>query len=326
MIIDAHAHLVPPSLLEAVQKDAAKFPSVRQIPDPATHSVGFTFKGGKPTRPVSKPLSDIPGRLQWMGENGIDRQVNGGWLDMMGNELPAEEGARWNRLANEHMLSAAKAEPRLIPLAALPMQDGALAAAELKWAHANGFKGAMIGTQPKGVGGVLDDPSLDVFWKTADDLGSAIYFHPVFESGDNRVHDYGMANAVGRITDTLIAISRLIYAGHVLKYKNTKFIAGIGGAALPYIIGRLRRNYTVEAGKVADPDASLAAMWYDALVQDVDVLRFLASKVGTGRIMLGSDMPFPIGDLQPRKLIQAAGFKADEVASIEGGLAARLFG
>ena len=323
MIIDCHAHFVPASLLEAIKKDAAHFPSVKLKEDAG--SVGFTMASSKPTRPVAKPLMDLAARLEWMAKNGIDKQVNGGWLDMMGNELPIAEGARWSRLANEHMLSATRAEPRLIPLAALPMQDGVKAAEELRWAHANGFKGAMIGTQPKGVGGVLDDPALDVFWKTADDLGSAIFFHPVFESGDNRVHDYGMANAVGRITDTLIALSRLIYAGHILEYKNVKFVAGIGGAALPYIIGRLRRNYTVEAGKVADPDASLAAMWYDALVHDVDVLKFLASKVGADRLMLGSDMPFPIGDLSPRKIVQDAGFAPAEVASIEGGLAAKLF-
>ena len=38
------------------------------------------------------------------------------------------------------------------------MQDGVLAAEVLREAHGAGFKGAMIGTQPKGVGGVLDDP------------------------------------------------------------------------------------------------------------------------------------------------------------------------
>jgi aminocarboxymuconate-semialdehyde decarboxylase len=42
-----------------------------------------------------------------------------------------------------------------------------------------------------------------------------------------------MANAVGRITDTLIAMSRLIYAGYVTRYNNMQVIAGIGGAALP---------------------------------------------------------------------------------------------
>ena len=324
MIIDCHAHLIPPTLLDAAKKDAAKFPSLKL--NPAGESLGFQFASSKATRPAMKGLYDIPGRIAWLDKNGIDRQVCGGWLDMMGNELPVEEGMRWNRMANEHMLSAAKAEPRIIPLAALPMQDGVRAAEELKWAHANGFKGAMIGTQPKGVGGVLDDPALEPFWKAADDLGSAIFFHPVFESGDDRVHDYGMANAIGRITDSMIALGRLIYAGHVLKYKNVKFIAGIGGAGLPYIAGRLRRNYAVEAGKVADPDASLAALWYDALVQDVGVLKFLASTVGTDRMMMGSDAPFPIGDLEkPQQIIIDAGFSKADLASINGGLAAKLF-
>jgi len=54
-------------------------------------------------------------------------------------------------------------------------------------------------------------------------------------------------------------------------------------------------------------------------------LRFLADQVGTGRIMLGSDMPFPIGDLQPDKIVAEASFSASEMASMTGGLAQRLF-
>ena len=33
-------------------------------------------------------------------------------------------------------------------------------------------------------------------------------------------------------------------------------VAGIGGAALPYVIGRLRRNYSLDKDKLGDPDAS----------------------------------------------------------------------
>ncbi len=324
MIIDCHAHLIAPSLFDAIRAQKAQFPSIKITE--AGGSLAFQFANSKPTRPAAQGLFDIPGRLQWMTTNGIDRQVVGGWLDIMGNELPVEEGVRWSRLMNEHLLSACKAEPRLIPLAHLPMQDGESAAQVLRAAVAAGFKGAMIGTQPKGVGGVLDDPALDPFWQAADDLGTAVFFHPVFESGDDRVHDYGMANAVGRVTDTMIALTRLIYAGHVLRYKNIKFIAGIGGAALPYIAGRLRRNWSLDKDQLADPDASLAALWYDALVQDVDTLKFLAAKVGSDRLMLGSDMPFPIGDLsKPQDLITSAGFGPDDVASINGGLAAKIF-
>ena len=230
MIIDCHAHLVPPSLIEDIKSQATKFPSVRLIEDGA--SIGFSFAGGKPTRPVSKPLSDLPGRLKWMDEQKIDRQVVAGWLDMYGNDLPAAEGAAWSRLINTHLAQTAKAEPRFVPLATVPTQDGKLAAKVLREAHAAGFKGVMIGTQTKGKGGVLDDPALDPFWEAANELGSIVSPHPVFESGDDRVHDYGMANAVGRVTDTMIAVSRMIYAGH-FRASEMKFLALIGGAGLP---------------------------------------------------------------------------------------------
>jgi aminocarboxymuconate-semialdehyde decarboxylase len=324
MIIDCHAHLVPPALLDAIRAEQAKFPSVRLIEEGG--SLGFSFAGGKPTRPVSKPLSDLAARLQWLDTNKIERQVVGGWLDMFGNELPAEEGERWARLINSHLAQAAMDQPRFIPLATVPLQDGARAAEVLKEAHGQGFKGAMIGTQPKGKGGVLDDASLLPFWQAANDLGSIIFIHPVFESGDDRVHDYGMANAVGRITDTLIAMSRLIYAGHVTRFSNMKVVAGIGGAALPYVIGRLRRNYSLDKDKLGDPDAALAAMYYDTIVQDTRTLRYLADVVGAGRIMMGSDMPFPIGDLAPLKIVAETAFTDAERASINGGLAAKLFG
>ena len=91
-------------------------------------SVGFSFSGGKPTRPVAKPLIDVAGRLAWMDAQGIDRQVVGGWLDMFGYELPAAEGERWSRLANEHLKAQADHEQRVIPLATVPLQDGARAA------------------------------------------------------------------------------------------------------------------------------------------------------------------------------------------------------
>ncbi len=320
MIIDCHAHFTPPSLLEAVKARAGEFPSLR-----LTDEGGFAFADAKPTRPIAGFLSDAAKRIAWMDAQGIERQVFGGWVDMFGNQLPANEGAAWARLINEHALSFAKENPRFVALASLPIQDGGAAAEVLRDAHAQGYRGAMIGTQPKGKGGVLDDPSLDPFWQAADDLGWAIFIHPVFDSGDDRVHDYGMANAVGRITDQLIAMSRLIYAGHVTRYANAKIIAGTGGAALPYVVGRLRQNRTLDA-KLGDPDEALRGLYYDTIVHDPKALRFMADLVGADRIMMGSDMPFPIGDLTPLDTVAKAGFSDSERASINGGLAARIFG
>ncbi|MBM9593186.1 amidohydrolase family protein [Roseitranquillus sediminis] len=325
MIVDAHAHLVPPRLLEELQDRKAEFGSVAMTPKDG--SLSFAFAGRAPTRPVSPGLTGVDKRLGWMDENGIDRQVIGGWLDMFGNDMPAAEGAEWARTINRHLSAAAEESGgRFIPLAVLPTQDGALAAEVLREAWEMGFRGAMIGTQPDNGGGVLDDASLDPFWQAADALGAIVAIHPVFDAGDDRVKFKGMENAVGRVTDSLIAVSRIIYSGHVEKYARAKILVGIGGAALPYVLGRLKRNHSLHPEDMGDPEKALSMLWYDTLVHDPAALRLLIETVGADRIMLGSDMPFPIGDPTPRTILDEANLDEDARESIEGGLALRLMG
>src|SRR5664279_5472614 len=322
MIVDAHAHLVPPDLLAAIRKDAAIFPNVRQIED--AHGLALAFAGGKPTRPVSKPLSDIPGRLAWMAKNNIEKQVVGGWVDMFGYELPGPEAEAWARLANDTMLAAAKAEPHFVPLATVPLGDGARAASVLKAAMTAGFAGAMIGTLPRGAGSTLDHGDLDAFWQAADEAGAVIHIHPSFDAGDVRVNDFGLANGLGRITDAAVALARLISAGHVARYKNAKFFAPMGAAALPFVLGRLKRNAAITPG-IGDPVAALGAIYTDTILHDARVLKFVIEMMGTERLMMGSDMPFPIGDSEPMKIVAEADLSPAQAASINGGLAQKLF-
>lgn len=322
MIVDCHAHLVPPDLLVAIRNEKERFPSVRQIDDGGT--LAFAFAGGKPTRPVSKPLSDIPGRVAWMVKQGIDKQVVGGWVDMFGYDVPGAEGEAWSRLINDALMGAATAEPRFVPLATVPLSDGQRAAAVLKDAVKAGFSGAMIGTLPRGVGSTLDSSDLDPFWAAADETGALIHIHPSFDAGDVRVNDYGLANGLGRITDAAIAVARLLCAGHPTKYKNAKFFAPMGAAALPFALGRLMRNFQITPN-IGNPAEGLMHIYTDTILHDVRVLKFVVEMIGTERLMMGSDMPFPIGDIEPRKIIAAAGLNKAQGASIEGGLAAKLF-
>jgi aminocarboxymuconate-semialdehyde decarboxylase len=322
MIVDAHAHLVPPDLLAAIRKDAVRFPSVRLIEHAG--SLAFAFAGTKPTRPVSKPLSDIPARLAWMAKQSIDKQVVGGWVDMFGYELPGAESEAWARLANDALLAAAKAEPHFVPLATVPLGDGARAAGVLKAAIAAGFAGAMIGTLPRGVGSTLDHADLEPFWQAADATAAFIHIHPSFDAGDVRVNDFGLANGLGRITDAAIAVARLISAGHVAKYKNAKIFAPMGAAALPFVLGRLKRNHAITPG-IGDPVEALSHIYTDTILHDVRVLKFVIEMMGTDRLMMGSDMPFPIGDTEPTCIVTDAGLSAAQTASINGGLAAKLF-
>jgi aminocarboxymuconate-semialdehyde decarboxylase len=322
MIVDCHAHLVPPDLLNAIRKDAARFPNVRQID--AEGGLAFSFAGAKPTRPVSKPLSDIAGRIARLDKQGIDKQVVGGWVDMFGYEIAGAEGEAWARLANDVLMAAAKAQPHFVPLATVPLGDGARAAAVLKDARKAGFSGAMIGTLPRGVGSVLDASDLDPFWQAADDTGALIHIHPSFDAGDVRVNDFGLANGLGRITDAAVAVARLISAGHIARYKNVKFFAPMGVAALPFVVGRLRRNAAITPG-VGDPVAGLAAIYTDTILHDARVLKFVVEMIGTERLMMGSDMPFPIGDTEPMKIVAQVGLSRQQMESINGELAKRLF-
>jgi aminocarboxymuconate-semialdehyde decarboxylase len=287
-------------------------------------SLAFSFAGAKPTRPVSKPLGDIAARLAWMDKNGIDKQVVGGWVDMFGYELPVAEGTAWAQLINAHLGAAAEIAPRLVPLATVPLQNGAAAAEVLRAAMSAGFPGVMIGTLPRGTGSVLDAPDLAPFWQAADDTGAVVHIHPSFDAGDTRVNDYGLANAVGRITDALIAVSRLISAGHVTRYTKAKIVVPMGAAGLPFLLGRLARNHAITPG-LGDPAEALRHIYTDTILHDARVLRFVVDMMGAGRIMLGSDMPFPIGHAEPAKIVQAAGLSPAEAASITGGLARTLF-
>jgi len=109
------------------------------------------------------------------------------------------------------------------------------------------------------------------------------------------------------------------------RYSNIKIVVGIGGAALPYVVGpacggiiRSTRN------NLGDPDAALAAMYYDTIVQEQPHAALSRGYCRAGRIMMGSDMPFPIGDLAPLKIVRETSFTDSERASIKWGPRAKI--
>jgi aminocarboxymuconate-semialdehyde decarboxylase len=323
MIIDIHAHYLPQLFYQRFDAAAGAFPGVKLLR--GDNGTRLQFPGGEATRPISPKLSDLGERRGWMDKNGIDHQLVGGWLDSFGYELAANEGLAWSRFLNACMHEALAEEKRFTALATVPLQDGELAAEVLGEAMEAGFGGVMIGTLPKGLGGVLDDPQLDPFWQAASDQGAGVFLHPMFLCGEPRLADYDLVNAIGRVADTSIAVARLLFSGHLLKYPGMKLVLSHGGAALPLVLGRLARNFTIAQGKYADPRKGFEALYFDSVVFDADALRFLAGKAGAAKIMLGSDMPFPIGDMEPCKVVHAADFAAPERAAILGGNAQGVF-
>ena len=323
MIIDVHAHYTPRMLIERFDSEASKFPGVKLIR--GEKGVQIAITGADTTRPIMPRLSDLADRRAWMDRNGIDHQLVGGWLDSFGYELDAEQGLSWSRFINACMRESLREERRFTPLATVPMQDGRKAAEVLGEALEQGFGGVMIGTLPKGQGGNLDDPSLDPFWEAASRLQAAVFIHPMFVCGEPRLADYDLVNAIGRLVDTSIAVSRLLYSGHLLRFGGVKVVLAHGGAALPLALGRLARSFEANPGKYADPRKGFSGVYLDSCVLDTEALQFIVARAGVERVMLGSDAPFPIGDPAPLKVIDNAPLDEAARKKILGETARRVF-
>jgi aminocarboxymuconate-semialdehyde decarboxylase len=321
MIIDTHAHTVPGTLLAAMRAERRLFPTVRLNDDGAMPRIDF---GSGPGRPIQARLSDLGQRRDWLKQARVDHQLVGGWTDVYGYDLPPAEGADWARFYNEHMARDAAACPALSMLATVPLQDGALAAKVLEEALDAGFHGAMIATQPKGVGGNLDDPSLDPFWEVASARQAGIFLHPHYICGDDRLADYDLVNAVGRLADTTIAVARLLFSGHLTRFPGVSLLLSHAGGALPYALGRLKRNQIIHK-EYADPEAGFRQLYFDTVLFEPRALRFLCDVVGADRVMLGSDWPFGIGDPDPRRIVHETALTVEERRAILGETAARIF-
>ena len=266
MNIDVHAHFVPPALREELSAGKSGFPSVKS--GLAEGALRIAFCGNEAKRPVAPAFSDVEARRKWLREARIDTQIVAGWLDMFGYEMPADEGADWSRYLNAHMIKGVSGLPWLVPLATIPLQSGKLAARVLAEALDSGHKGAMIGTQPKGTTGVLDDPDLDPLWEVASDRKAILYVHPTFGARDDRLKAYGLVSAVGRVVDTTIAVARLLYSGHLTRYPGVKLVLSHGGAALPMALGRLRQSFATAPARNADPMDGFRRLYFDTCVYD----------------------------------------------------------
>jgi aminocarboxymuconate-semialdehyde decarboxylase len=320
--VDVHAHAVPAGLLADLAAGRVRFPHIEVERHDGRHTVAFC--GGPRTRPIAAGLTDPGLRAAWLTEQGIARQVVGGWLDIFGYELAAAEGADWAVTLTEAIAGLAAADGRLVPLGTVPLQDPGRAAAALHEGPAARLPGVMIATRAGGR--ELDDPAFIPFWEAADAAGTVVYLHPGFAGAAPRYADFGLVNGLARVEDSTVTMARLLYAGVPARYPGARLVVAHGGGALPYVLGRLLRNHAIDPAHTADPAESFARLYFDSVVFDPAALEFLVAKAGPERVLLGSDYPFPIGDLTPRTVVERAALGVGERAQILGGNAAALFG
>jgi aminocarboxymuconate-semialdehyde decarboxylase len=82
-----------------------------------------------------------------------------------------------------------------------------------------------------------------------------------------------------------------------------------GGGSFPFTIGRIEHGFNVRPDLVAvdnevNPKDYLGRFYLDSLVHDPEALEYLVKLVGEDKIVLGTDYPFPLGELAPGLLIE----------------------
>jgi aminocarboxymuconate-semialdehyde decarboxylase len=320
--VDVHAHLVPRGLLDEVHRGAVTFPGVEVLAEEKSYRVAFN--GGPPTRPVAPGLLDPERRRGWLDANGIGLQVVGGWLDIFGYDLPGDVGANWAEALTAAILEEAGRDGRLVALGTVALQDPSRAAEALRTQRGAGVPGVMIATRAGGR--ELSDDELTPFWEAADETGAVVFLHPGFAGAGERYHDFGLVNGLARLEDTTVTLARLLYVGVPARFPGAQIVVAHAGAALPFVLGRLVRNHLLDPKATRDPMESFAQLYFDSVVFDPEALAFLIGKVGAQRVLLGSDYPFPIGDLAPREVLADAKLADPQRQLVEGGNARRLLG
>ncbi len=325
-LIDTHAHIVPPSLVDEARRSGA---SLGVSVEDTGRGPALQFEGLTHLRPVGG-LAEMQPRLEWMDRQGLDRQILASWLDIQGYTLSAANAATWARLFNEHLSQVIAAHPgRFAGLATAPVQDGELAALELTHAVEQlGFKGSMLAADPAEQDIALD--SFDPFWAAAEALDVPVTLHPPTHGFGANIRPAYLAFSLGRTLDTTITAAKLILTGLLDRHPNLKLALVHGGGYLPYQAARIDNGYLTGQGRPVElqrdkPSDYLPMLYYDNVAVSPEVVRLMRDIAGADHIVLGSDYVFAG---PPRLLagnIAEAGLSDEEVSLICCGNAQRVF-
>jgi len=224
-----------------------------------------------------------------------------------------EDGWDWSRRLNDDLVRTVASKPgRFIGLGTLPMQSTTHAVRELeRCVRQLGFPGVQIGTNVNGTN--LDDPAFFPIFEAAEALGAAIFVHPWEMCGRDRMKKYWTPWLVGMPAETTLAICSMIFGGVIERLPKLRVAFAHGGGSFPATIGRIDHGFKVRPDLCAvvnkvSPRVYLQRIWYDSLVHDPLMLRYMVDLVGADRIALGTDYPFPLGELEPGRLIETGQF------------------
>ena len=295
-----HTHIIP----EHLPKWADKF-GYGDFIHLHHHKEGaaMMMKGAKFFREIQANCWDPELRIEEYARHHTQVQVVSTIPVMFGYDAKPEDGWEMARFLNDHMAEICHKYPKnYVGLATLPMQDEDLAVKELeRCKNELGLPGIQIGSNINDKN--LSSPKFFPIFQACQEMGMCIMIHPWNMMGFSSIERYWLPWLVGMPAETSRAACSLIFGGVMERLPDLRIcFSHAGGSFLP-TLGRIEHGFNCRPDLVAidnpvNPREYLGKFWIDSITHDADLLEYVLKMQGSKRIMLGSDYPFPLGDLE----------------------------
>lgn len=213
-----------------------------------------------------------------------------------------------SKFLNDHIAGIVDDYPtRFVGLGTIPMQAPDLAVKELERCKKIGLKGIQIGSHVNQWN--LSEPELFPIFAAAEELDMAVFVHPWDMMGKTQMDKYWLPWLVGMPAESSLAICSMIFGGVFERLPNLRVAFAHGGGSFPATLGRINHGFDVRPDLCAidnpvRPDKYLGKFFIDSLVHDPKMLDVVVDMFGANRVALGTDYPFPLGELEPGKIIE----------------------
>jgi aminocarboxymuconate-semialdehyde decarboxylase len=324
-VVDVHTHAMPMPLLEWLAgqglADLSDVPAEIVRLDPTVSGVG-----PKVDLPLAQSQHDPVIRLREMDAARVSHHAVS--LPPFLFASTATDGDFVTdvvRRGNDELAGYVAAAPdRLVALGSVPLGWPGAADEARRCLDEHAMAGMAIGS--RGGGRELDDPANDDLWSLLAGRDVFVFLHPSGVPDAPRLRDYYLAQLLGYPMETALAVARLIFGGVLERYELNLCLAH-GGGCLPAVRGRLDLGWarkSVARTTELPPSELTRRLYYDTAVFSPVLLRRLVDDVGVGRVLLGTDHPFELGDRTPVDTVRAVGLDDSAARAILWDNAATL--
>ena len=230
------------------------------------------------------------------------------------------DGLKVAEFLNNDLASIINKYPKnYIGLGTIPMQSPELAVVELARIKKLGLKGVQIGSNINNKN--LNEPEFFPIWEACQQLDLAVLVHPWNMMGKVDMENYWLPWLVGMPAETARAICSMIFGGVFEKFPNLRVNFCHASGSFLSTLGRIEHGFNCRPDLVAvdnsvNPKKYCGHYWVDSITHDSDMLNYVLKKQGSNRVTLGSDYPFPLGDLEIGSFINSMNLETSEMEDI----------